>query len=293
MNRDSWTLQGKRALITGGTEGIGLAVAEQMLGLGASVFVVARDEGRLKKRLAAWEAAGADAGGIAADVGTIADRERTLEEVERRWGALDVLVNNVGTNVRKKAVEYSPDEVDHILGTNMISAFAICQRAHPLLARGAAATATEPGGTRAKDPGGAGSQDALVGGGPSTDAGRPRYSAVVNVLSVAGFTHLPTGAPYAMSKAALAQLTRNLACEWAADSIRVNAVTPWYTRTPLVKSVLEDPEFRGRVLARTPLGRIAEPEEVATAIAFLCMPAASYITGQCLAVDGGFLVNGL
>ena len=268
MNLDSWTLQGKRALITGGTEGIGLAVAEQMLGLGASVFVVARDEGRLEKRLAAWQAAGAEAHGVAADVGVAEDRERMFAKLEERWPALDLLVNNVGTNVRKKAVEYSRDEVDHILGTNMISTFTICQRALPLLARGAAAAA-------------------------AAAAGRPPYSAVVNVLSVAGFTHLPTGAPYAMSKAGLAQLTRNLACEWAADGIRVNAVTPWYTRTPLVKSVLENAEFRGRVLARTPLGRIAEPEEVATAIAFLCMPAASYITGQCLAVDGGFLVNGL
>jgi Tropinone reductase 1 len=115
----------------------------------------------------------------------------------------------------------------------------------------------------------------------------------VNVLSVAGLTHMPTGAPYAMSKAALLQLTRNLAGEWAGDGVRVNAVAPWYTRTPLVEKPLQDDTYRRYVLERTPLGRIAEPEEVASVIAFLCMPASSYMTGQCLVVDGGFLINGL
>jgi Tropinone reductase 1 len=116
--------------------------------------------------------------------------------------------------------------------------------------------------------------------------------AVVNIVSVAGLTHLRSGAPYAMSKAAIHQLTRNLAVEWAGAGIRVNAVAPWYTRTPLVDQLLEDKEYLAAVLDRTPLGRIAEPEEIASVVAFLCMPVASYLTGQCIAVDGGFMVNG-
>jgi Tropinone reductase 1 len=96
-----------------------------------------------------------------------------------------------------------------------------------------------------------------------------------------------------MSKAALLQLTRNLAGEWAGDGIRANAVAPWYTRTPLVEKPLQNDDYRNLVLQRTPLGRIAEPEEVAAVIAFLCMPASSYVTGQCIAVDGGFLINSL
>ena len=115
---------------------------------------------------------------------------------------------------------------------------------------------------------------------------------MVNNASVAGLTHLRTGAPYGMSKAAMIQLTRNLAVEWAAEGVRVNAVAPWYIRTPLAEQVLSDPAYRQDVLQRTPMGRVGEPEECARAIAFLCMPAAAYITGQCLAVDGGFSVYG-
>jgi Tropinone reductase 1 len=95
-----------------------------------------------------------------------------------------------------------------------------------------------------------------------------------------------------MTKAAIIQLTKNLAVEWAEDNIRVNAVAPWYILTPLVESVLKDKSYLSNVLERTPLNKIGETEDVAGAVAFLCMPAAAYITGQCLPVDGGFTING-
>jgi Tropinone reductase 1 len=117
-------------------------------------------------------------------------------------------------------------------------------------------------------------------------------AAIVNVGSVSGIVHVRTGSPYGMTKAALHQMTRNLACEWAEDGIRVNAVAPWYIRTQRSEPALADAEYLEEVLDRTPMGRIGEPEEVAGAVAFLCLPASSYVTGEVVAVDGGFLRYG-
>ena len=170
--------------------------------------------------------------------------------------ALDILVNNAGTNIRKATADYGDEEYRLIRETNMDSVFALCRLAYPLL--------------RA-----------------SGDA------SIVNVVSVAAFRNLGTGTPYAMTKAAVAHLTRALASEWARDRIRVNAVAPWYIRTPLAEPVLSDPPRLEKVLARTPAGRVGEPEEVAALAAFLCMPAASYISGQVIAVDGAFSAAGI
>ena len=236
MKSDRWSLEGKTALVTGATAGIGLAVAEELARFGARVIRVAR---------------GANAD-ISADVTRAEDRERIFENLER----LDILVNNAGTNIRRKAIEYSYDEYERIRSLNMDAAFEMCRLAHPLL--------------RA-----------------SGDA------SVVNVVSIAAFRHLGTGVPYAMTKAAVTHMTRALAAEWAKDGIRVNGVAPWYIRTPLAEPVLQDPERLAKILATTPLGRVGEPEEVASVVAFLCMPAASYVTGECIAIDGGFSVAGV
>ncbi len=170
--------------------------------------------------------------------------------------SLDILINNAGTNIRKPTAEYTDAEYVHLRETNQDAAFAICRAAYPLLRKSGEAS-------------------------------------IVNVVSVAAFRNLGTGTPYAMSKAAVVQMTRSIAAEWAKDGIRVNAIAPWYIRTPLAEPVLNDPARLEKILSRTPLGRVGEIEEVAGLAAFLCLPAASYITGQCIAVDGGFSVAGV
>lgn len=271
-----WQLDGARALVTGGTRGIGQAIASELLDLGADVFIVARDPERLERCLQEWRDAG-HAGhvyGCAADVSDAGGRARLFEALGGTFSDLDILINNVGTNVRKATTAYTEPELRRIFDTNLTSAFELCRSAHPLLTSAARRSST-----------------AAVGP-ASARSGARRLSSIVNVVSVAGLTHLRTGSPYGMTKAALVQLTRNLACEWARDQIRVNAVAPWYTWTPLAQPVLEDESYRNAILERTPLGRIADASEVASAVSFLCLGAASYITGQCLAVDGGFTANG-
>lgn len=254
MTDQRWNLIGKTALVTGATRGIGRAVAEELLSLGARVVFTARDGTGVVERESDWTRAGGSALGVAGDISDPGDRARLLERVEDLSGGLDILVNNVGTNIRRPAADYDTEEFRTVFAVNLESAFELSRL--------------------------------CVGAMSGRDA------AVVNVASVAGLTHLCTGAPYAMSKAAMIQMTRNLAVEWAPRGIRVNAVAPWYIDTPLAREVLADPEYREAVIGRTPMGRIGEPEEVAAAVAFLCLPAAAYITGQCLSVDGGFSVCG-
>ncbi len=250
-----WRLENRKALVTGGTRGIGRAIAEEFARLGAEVLVVARDEDVLGQRVEEWQREGLEIDGIVADVTDPEDRLTIIDVARESWGQLDILVNNVGTNIRKAAVKYAADEIHQLFETNLFSAFELSRMAHILLLDG-------------------------------------ENSSIVNISSVAGLVHVRSGVIYGMTKAAMAQMTRNLAVEWAKDRIRVNCIAPWYIRTPLAEQVLQNEVYRNAVVHRTPLRRIGEPAEVAGLAAFLCMPLAAYITGQCICVDGGFTIHG-
>jgi Tropinone reductase 1 len=256
-----WRLDGYRVLITGSTQGIGLAAAREVVDLGGSVCVTARKASDVAAVVAALRAAAGDdpsrVWGLTSDVSTPDGRRALLARVEEVWGgSLDCLVNNAGTNVRRSVVDASAEEYFSIVTTNMDSAYWLCKEAHRLLVR----------------------------------SSRPT---IVNVSSVAGLTSTGSGAIYAMSKAAVVQLTKALACEWAHAGIRVNCVAPWVTMTPLLAAAIErNPESADKAAGGTPLKRVGQPEEIAAAIAFLILPASSYITGHVLNADGGLLANG-
>ncbi len=242
MNK-RWSLSDKKAIVTGGTKGIGAAIVEELKSFGVEVLTVARQV----------PADATDA--LAADLSTKEGIETVVRHVENTWGALDILVNNVGMNIRKKTPDYSDDEYDTIMNTNLRSAFDLCKRFYPLLKKSGAGN-------------------------------------IVNVSSTGGQTAIRTGSIYGMTKAAMIQLTKNLAVEWAEEGIRVNCVAPWYIRTPLAETVLKNKEYYDTVIGRTPMKKVGNPEDVAAAVAFFCTPAAAFVTGQTLSVDGGFTVFG-
>jgi tropinone reductase I len=248
----SWTLQGKKALITGGTKGIGLAITREYLELGAEVLVVARNtksiQGKLKNSANLFTLEG--------DLTDAAVRKSLVKKIEENWGKLDVLVNNVGTNVRKKFVEYSEEEYRQLFETNLFSMMDLTRLCYPVLKKSG-------------------------------------HASVINIASVAGTFDVLSGPPYGMTKAAIIQLTRHLTAEWSADNIRVNTISPWYIETPLTQAVLSQPDRLEKIIARTPMGRVGQPEEVSSLACFLAMDKSSYITGQNIMVDGGMSVKGL
>jgi len=244
---ECWNLEGKKAVITGGTKGIGKAIVDEFVALGADVIAIARDLSIADKNPKAAYLEG--------DLTDPTFRQLVLYTVSQRWGMLHVLINNVGTNVRKKFTDYSEEEYRKLFETNLFAMTALTQAAHELLVKSGNAS-------------------------------------VINIASVAGSVDVQSGPPYGMTKAAIIQLGTHLAVEWA-PTVRVNTVSPWYIETPLTQPVLSQPDRLEKILARTPLGRVGQPKEVAGLVAFLAMDHAGYITGQNIMVDGGFTSKGL
>ncbi|CAL5334980.1 unnamed protein product [Camellia sinensis] len=254
-----WSLTGMTALVTGGTRGIGYAIVEELAGFGATVHTCSRNEKELNERLQEWESKGYKVSVSVCDLSSRAQREELMKTVSSVFdGKLNILVNNAASTLLKKTTEITAEDFSKIMRTDVESPYHLCQLAHPLLKASG-------------------------------------YGSIVFISSVAGVIALPAVSVYAAAKGAINQLTRNLACEWAKDNIRTNTVAPWAVKTTIMKPEEVEQSISDaymQVMLRTPLRPIAEPNEISSLVAFLCLPAASYITGQVICVDGGYTAGG-
>lgn len=188
-----------------------------------------------------------------ADVTDRNEIQTAVEKAVEQFGGVDILVNNAGMNIRSKLDDATDSEWHKIMDTNAQSVFMFSQEAAKYMNKG---------------------------------------SSIINVSSVGGDRALKTGVVYAASKAAIIQMTKVMAMEWGDRGIRVNAIGPWYFRTPLTENLLSDQEYLDSILAVTPLKRVGELPEVASPVVFLASDAAGYITGQTLFIDGGMSIHG-
>ena len=248
----AFDLTGKVALVTGGNGGIGLGMAKGLAEAGAFVTVAGRDAEKNRRAVAAL---GAKADAIAVDMALEDGAAAAVAATVKKFGRLDIVVNNAGTNIRKPPQDYSLEEWHKVLNINLTSLFTCCQAAYPHL--------------------------------------RVRGGKIINIGSMMSIFGASFAAPYGASKGGVVQLTKSLAAAWAGENIQVNAVLPGWIDTDLTKGAREQVAgLHEKVLARTPAGRWGVPDDMAGIAVFLASPASDFITGTAIPVDGGYSAQG-
>ena len=246
-----FSLDGKVALITGSSRGIGKAIAEAMAKAGARVVISSRKGDACEIVAEGIRAAGGEAIAVPCNVSDLAELQSLVDDTLKHWGRIDVLVCNAAVNPHfGPSLEISESAFDKVMSTNVKNVLWLCRAVIPQMAE------REDG-------------------------------AVIIVSSIAGLKGTSRLGAYAISKAADMQLTRNLALEWGHKNVRVNCIAPGLVRTDFARALWEDPENHAKALSAYPLGRLGEPEDVAGAAVFLAARSGAWITGQTLVVDGG------
>jgi NAD(P)-dependent dehydrogenase (short-subunit alcohol dehydrogenase family) len=256
MTDKLFSLEGRVAVVTGGTSGIGRALSLGLADAGADVIASARRKEQVDKTAGEIEARGRKTLRMDSDVSDRSTLETLLAAVLERFGKVDILVNCAGTIKRTPTLDMPEAEWTNILNTNLTGTLRACQVfGRHMLERG--------------------------------------YGRIINIASLNSFVALSEVAAYAASKAGVASLTRSLAVEWSKKGVTVNAVAPGVFRTDLNAQLLDSTPRGQELLMRTPMGRFGKTEELIGATVYLASDAASFVTGQILVVDGGFLASGV
>lgn len=253
-HEDRFSLKSQYALVIGGTSGIGKAIATGYLQAGARVIIAGRDQVKLDAAVMELAVHG-EAFGYRADVADFAALRGLVGVTLAHHGRIDTLVNCQGITNIKPAIEFTPAEWDAVIATDLRSVFFACTEiGRHMLGRGS--------------------------------------GAIVNIASLASHRGWANSAPYAIAKAGVYSLTQSLAAEWAGRGVRVNAISPGFVMTDLNRDKMSA-QRKALALSRTPAGRFGEPDEMVGAAIYLASPGAAFVTGQSIAVDGGFLASGM
>ncbi|QQA43017.1 SDR family oxidoreductase [Pelagovum pacificum] len=254
MTNSIFSLEGRTALVTGSSQGIGLSLATGLAEAGAKVILNGRDSEKLATTAERLASEGHYVAQLSFDVTDHAAVRRAVDEYEAAEGPIDILVNNAGMQHRAPLEDFPEDAFDRLMRTNVTSVFNVGQAcARHMIARG--------------------------------------EGKVVNIASIQAALARQTIAPYTASKGAVANLTKGMAADWAQHNIQVNAIAPGYFDTPLNAALVADEEFTAWIGRRTPAGRWGQLPELRGACVFLCSAASSYVNGQTLFVDGGMSVT--